>query len=179
MSSHRIPGAINNGFEEEFEHEFADPTPALEEKLAAVRRTASELLAQSPHRPSTLNVRAGDVAVEMTWDAGTAPAPAADAQSAAAAASGQLETAPATLENVVTATTVGVFYRASSPGAAPFVSEGDQVVPGQQLAIIEAMKLMLPVEADCAGRVVEVLVKDGESVEYGQPLFAIAPAEHG
>jgi acetyl-CoA carboxylase biotin carboxyl carrier protein len=70
-----------------------------------------------------------------------------------------------------------VFYRSPSPGAAAFVKEGDQVVPGQQVAIIEAMKLMLPVEADKPGRVVEVLVKDGASVEFGQPLFRLAPID--
>jgi len=68
---------------------------------------------------------------------------------------------------------VGVFYRAPQPGAAPFVTEGDYITLGQQVAIIEAMKLMIPVEADRTGRITSVLVPDGESVEYGQPLFAV------
>ncbi|MCT2586371.1 hypothetical protein JT362_24935 [Actinophytocola sp. S1-96] len=75
------------------------------------------------------------------------------------------------------AATVGTFYRAPAPGAPPFVSEGDEVSPGQQVAIIEAMKLMLPVEAERGGRVAEVLVADGEGVEYGQPLFRLASAD--
>ena len=75
----------------------------------------------------------------------------------------------------VRAPSVGVFYRAPEPGAPPFVGEGDTVRPGQQVAIVEAMKLMLPVEADRAGRVVEVLKRDGEPVEYGEVLFVLAP----
>jgi acetyl-CoA carboxylase biotin carboxyl carrier protein len=70
-----------------------------------------------------------------------------------------------------------VFYRAPSPGAPAFVNEGDEIGSGQQIAIIEAMKLMLPVEADKAGRVAEVLVEDGEAVEYGTPLFRLAAAD--
>jgi acetyl-CoA carboxylase biotin carboxyl carrier protein len=136
-----------------------------------VRQAAAELLAQSPHPPSTLSVRAGSVAVELTWDISTAPAPATPAEATAPAP------AAATGADVLTASTVGVFYRSPSPGAAPFVKEGDHVVVGQQVAIIEAMKLMLPVEADRPGKVTEVLVKDGASVEFGQPLFRITAIE--
>jgi acetyl-CoA carboxylase biotin carboxyl carrier protein len=72
--------------------------------------------------------------------------------------------------------TVGTFYRAPEPGAAPFVAEGDTVRPGQQVAIIEAMKLMIPVEAERAGEVVEFLVADRAPVEYGQPLMLLREA---
>ncbi|HEV8557379.1 MAG TPA: biotin/lipoyl-containing protein [Actinophytocola sp.] len=146
----------------------------LDDVLTSVQRTAADLLARSPHAPASLTVRAGVVAVEMTWAA--TPAPAAVA--AAAASQTVPAAAPAAaIGTVLAASTVGVFYRSPSPGAAPFVKEGDQVVPGQQVAIIEAMKLMLPVEADKPGRVVEVLVKDGASVEFGQPLFRLAPID--
>jgi acetyl-CoA carboxylase biotin carboxyl carrier protein len=74
------------------------------------------------------------------------------------------------------AETVGTFYRAPEPGAAPFVTEGDQVGPGQQVGIIEAMKLMIPVEAQRGGRVVELLVADRAPVEYGQPLMLLKEA---
>jgi acetyl-CoA carboxylase biotin carboxyl carrier protein len=76
----------------------------------------------------------------------------------------------------VTAPTVGVFYRSPEPGAPPFVSEGDVVAAGQQVAIIEAMKLMIPVEADRAGRVAAILCADADAVEYGQPLLVLAGA---
>lgn len=69
---------------------------------------------------------------------------------------------------------VGTFYRASSPTSAPFSEVGQEVKVGQVLCIIEAMKLMNQIEADKAGVIKEILVKDGSPVEYGQPLFVIA-----
>jgi acetyl-CoA carboxylase biotin carboxyl carrier protein len=69
---------------------------------------------------------------------------------------------------------VGTFYRSSSPTSAVFVEVGQEVKIGQVLCIIEAMKLMNQIEADKAGVIQEILVKDGAPVEYGQPLFVIA-----
>ena len=71
---------------------------------------------------------------------------------------------------------VGTFYRASSPTADPYVSEGDLVKEGQILCIIEAMKLMNEIESKVAGRVVNVFVENAHPVEFGQPLFLIDPA---
>jgi acetyl-CoA carboxylase biotin carboxyl carrier protein len=71
---------------------------------------------------------------------------------------------------------VGTFYRASSPTAEPYVSEGDLVKEGQILCIIEAMKLMNEIEAKAAGRIVKILVENAQPVEYGQALFLIEPA---
>ncbi|TDC72092.1 hypothetical protein E1200_00260 [Actinomadura sp. GC306] len=68
---------------------------------------------------------------------------------------------------------VGTFYSAPEPGAEPFVAVGDEVRAGQQIAILEVMKLMTPVAADRAGRVVEVLVPDGTPVEFGTGLIAV------
>ncbi|WP_343044371.1 acetyl-CoA carboxylase biotin carboxyl carrier protein, partial [Micromonospora maritima] len=79
--------------------------------------------------------------------------------------------------HVVRAPTVGVFYRAPEPGAKPFVAEGDIVQPGQQVGIVEAMKLMIPVHADAHGTVVEVLRADGAPVEYDEPLLALSPLD--
>jgi acetyl-CoA carboxylase biotin carboxyl carrier protein len=73
----------------------------------------------------------------------------------------------------VTSPIVGTFYRASTPSAAPFVSPGDFVKPGQTLCIIEAMKLMNEIESDVAGEVVKVLVENGTPVEYGERLYAV------
>jgi len=75
--------------------------------------------------------------------------------------------------HVVTAPMVGTFYRAPNPGASPFVEVGTSVKEGEALCIIEAMKLLNEIEADCAGVVKEILVENGEPVEYGQPLFVI------
>jgi acetyl-CoA carboxylase biotin carboxyl carrier protein len=69
---------------------------------------------------------------------------------------------------------VGTFYRSSSPTAPAFVEVGQEVKVGQVLCIIEAMKLMNQIEADKAGVIKEILVKDGSPVEYGQSLFIIA-----
>jgi acetyl-CoA carboxylase biotin carboxyl carrier protein len=70
---------------------------------------------------------------------------------------------------------VGTYFEAPSPGAASFVRIGDQVQAGDTLCIIEAMKMMNQIEADVAGKVVAALAKNGEPVEFGQPLFIIAP----
>ncbi|ARV61724.1 acetyl-CoA carboxylase, biotin carboxyl carrier protein [Nostocales cyanobacterium HT-58-2] len=70
---------------------------------------------------------------------------------------------------------VGTFYRAPGPGEAPFVEAGDRVKSGQTVCIIEAMKLMNEIESEVSGQVVEILVQNGEPVEYGQPLMRINP----
>ena len=75
--------------------------------------------------------------------------------------------------SLVTSPLVGVFYTAPSEDAAPFVKIGDQVKEGQVIAIVEAMKLMNEIECDCSGTVAEILVENGQAVEYGQPLFRI------
>lgn len=74
---------------------------------------------------------------------------------------------------IVKSPIVGVFYEASSPGAEPFVKAGGTVEKGQTLCIIEAMKIMNEIECEFSGKVVEILVKNEETVEYGQPLMKI------
>jgi len=93
-----------------------------------------------------------------------APAPAAQAAAAAPAARD---------EKLVTAPMVGTFYASPAPGAKSFVEVGEEVRVGQVLCIIEAMKMMNQIESERAGTVVAVLAKNGEPVEFGQPLFAI------
>ncbi|MFQ5701629.1 MAG: acetyl-CoA carboxylase biotin carboxyl carrier protein [Acidobacteriota bacterium] len=70
---------------------------------------------------------------------------------------------------------VGTFYRSPNPDADPFVESGSRVTAGQTLCIVEAMKLMNEIESDIAGEVVEILVANGQPVEYGEPLFRIRP----
>jgi acetyl-CoA carboxylase biotin carboxyl carrier protein len=145
--------------------------------LDAVRRSLLLVLESLPDPPQRLRVHAADVAIELEWPVGTGPtveaAPAAPAAPPAPVSANGAS--PTTFH--VGAPSVGAFYRAPEPGAKPFVSVGDVVRPGQQIAIVEAMKLMLPVEADRPGRVVDVLKSDGEPVEYGEPLFLLAPVE--
>ena len=76
-------------------------------------------------------------------------------------------------EHVVTAPMVGTFYASPTPGAKPFVEIGDEIKIGQVLCIIEAMKMMNQIEADRAGRITSVMARNGDPVEYGQPLFVI------
>jgi acetyl-CoA carboxylase biotin carboxyl carrier protein len=85
--------------------------------------------------------------------------------------------APATEPHLVTieAPMVGTFYRAPSPEAPPYVSEGDMVKPGQIVCIVEAMKLMNEIESRAAGRIVKVLADNAQPVEFGQPLFLVDP----
>ena len=99
-----------------------------------------------------------------------APAAAPVAAPAAAAA------APAAAEptgHIVKSPMVGTFYRSSAPGAAAFVEVGQTVKEGDTLCIIEAMKLLNEIDADKAGTITQILVENGQPVEYGQPLFVI------
>ena len=77
---------------------------------------------------------------------------------------------------IVKSPIVGTFYRASEPGAKPFAEVGEQVRKGQVLCIIEAMKLMNEINAECDGEVVKVYVENGQAVQYGERLFAVKPA---
>lgn len=98
-----------------------------------------------------------------------APMPGAEAAAAAAAPAAAIPQG-----HVVTSPMVGTFYRAPSPGADAFVQIGDTVKEGDTICIIEAMKLLNEIEADKSGVIKEVLVENGQAVEYGQPLFVIA-----
>tara|TARA_B100001094_G_scaffold89712_1_gene85696 strand:+ start:13 stop:507 length:495 start_codon:yes stop_codon:yes gene_type:complete len=73
--------------------------------------------------------------------------------------------------DVITAPLVGTFYESQKPGEPPFINVGDKIDLGQSLCIIEAMKIFNTIESDFSGEIVEILVKDGEPVEFGQPLF--------
>ena len=76
---------------------------------------------------------------------------------------------------VIKSPMVGTFYRAPAPDAPPFVEVGQDVDAGEVLCIIEAMKLMNEIKAEVAGRLVEILVENGDPIEFGQPLFTIEP----
>src|SRR6516165_1336079 len=80
---------------------------------------------------------------------------------------------PKASEHVITAPMVGTFYASPSPGAKPFVEIGDEITVGQVLCIIEAMKMMNQIEADRAGRIASVMARNGDPVEFGQPLFVV------
>ena len=97
------------------------------------------------------------------------PAPAA----AAAAPVVPIETPAAPEGYLVKSPMVGTFYRSSAPGSAPFVSLGSTIKEGETLCLIEAMKLLNEIEADISGVITQILVENGQPIEYGQPLFVI------
>ena len=101
------------------------------------------------------------------------PQAAAPAPAVAPAAPAAAPVPAAKTDHTVTAPMVGTFYSAATPGAKPFVDIGSEVNVGDTLCIIEAMKMMNQIESDKAGRVTAVLVKNGDPVEFGQPLFII------
>ena len=96
-------------------------------------------------------------------------APASPAKPATAAG----EHKPRNDDQTITSPMVGTYYSASAPGAKSFVEIGQEIKVGQILCIIEAMKMMNQIESDKAGRVTAILAKNGEPVEFGQPLFII------
>ncbi len=109
-------------------------------------------------------------AMPPQFNYGAPPPPAQAQQSAPAAAS---NAAPAANQHEVKSPIVGTMYRAPSPDADQYVQVGQHVDVGTTLCIIEAMKLMNEIESDAAGKIVKILVENGQPVEYGQTLFII------
>jgi acetyl-CoA carboxylase biotin carboxyl carrier protein len=116
----------------------------------------------------------GAAAAPVTYAVAPAAAPLA-APVAAAAVSAEVATAVAAepAGHTVKSPMVGTFYRASAPGAKPFKDVGDTVKEGETICIVEAMKILNEIEADKSGTVTQILVQNGQAVEYGQPLFVI------
>ncbi|MCB1161419.1 MAG: acetyl-CoA carboxylase biotin carboxyl carrier protein [Candidatus Krumholzibacteriia bacterium] len=134
----------------------------LEENAGIVEIEMSSFLGGHRVRVS----RRGETAAPAVAPAAPAPVSAGGAAAAPAPqADGDL--------HVIKAPMVGTFYTAPNPDADPFVSEGSKVTPGTVLCIVEAMKLMNEIESDVSGVVREILVENGQAVEFGQPLFRV------
>lgn len=124
--------------------------------------------------PAVIPAAPGAVPAAQGTTPGTpsaAPAPSAEAPAAGEVSATGADALPS--GNVVKSPLVGTFYAAPAEDAEPFVKVGDSVKEGQVLAIVEAMKLMNEIESDFTGTVAEILVENGEAVEFGQPLFVI------
>jgi acetyl-CoA carboxylase biotin carboxyl carrier protein len=127
------------------------------------------------------SVEAGGTKIEIERAMATGGAPAAVVAAPGGAAAAPAPAASADGDaaqdgrHPVVAPLVGTFYRAPTPGAKPFVEEGDVVDEGQTVAIVEAMKLMNHVKSDRAGKVAEILCTDGDWVEFEQPLIYLEP----
>ena len=116
-----------------------------------------------PAYPQFMHVAAPTAAPAQIEAAAKAPAPAAESAPAK----------PKPNEHVITAPMVGTFYASPSPGAKAFIEIGDEIKVGQVLCIIEAMKMMNQIEADKAGKVTSIMARNGDPVEFGQPLFVV------
>ncbi|HUL18193.1 MAG TPA: acetyl-CoA carboxylase biotin carboxyl carrier protein [Steroidobacteraceae bacterium] len=128
-----------------------------------------------------IEIKEGEEAVRISrMPVGTAtpmaPQPAAAVMPLAAAPAPVAEAPapkPKSNEHVITAPMVGTFYACPSPGAKAFVEIGDEIKVGQVLCIIEAMKMMNQIEADKSGRIASIMARNGDPVEFGQPLFVV------
>jgi acetyl-CoA carboxylase biotin carboxyl carrier protein len=138
------------------------------------------------HGVTEVNLRNGDEqwrllrgpaeVVQMMPQQASAAPPAMAAPAPAPAPSGGESATPAAPEGpVITAPTVGTFYSSPSPDDPAFVKTGAKVSPDTTVCLIEAMKVFNPIEAEVSGTIVEILVKDGDAVEFGQPLFRYQP----
>ena len=146
--------------------------------LDTVCRGAVRLLNAAPGI-TRVHVRSGEASVELERGV-AAPAdgtPVGAAAAPAEPATDEAEPGQPPAGEQVRAPMVGTFYRAPGPGEPPYVSVGDVLGPGQQIGILEAMKLMNPVESTARGRVAEILVPDGAPVEYDQPLLRLVSVE--
>jgi acetyl-CoA carboxylase biotin carboxyl carrier protein len=161
------------------------PTVQLAQQLASIvdAHSLTELVMDTPELTLTLRKgRVGEpmsaaqaVALPVAMPAAGAPAPLAPSSNAARSQTVPPAARPEPDHHVVTSPFVGTFYRSPSPDADPYVVEGQRIEKGQVLCIVEAMKLMNEIEADQGGVIAAVLVQNAQPVEYGQPLFKIAP----
>ncbi|WP_394763610.1 acetyl-CoA carboxylase biotin carboxyl carrier protein [Phenylobacterium sp.] len=154
----------------------ADPIDArLVRRLADILTETGLSEIEVEHSGLKIRVAKTFAAAPQQFAYAPAPAPMAPAPVAAAAASASAEAAaPARASgDVVKSPMVGSVYLQPEPGSELFVKVGDTVVAGQTLMIIEAMKTMNPIPAPKAGKIVEILVEDGQPVEFGEPLAVI------
>lgn len=143
----------------------------IKEFIAVLENSSLSVLELQNENGSKIRLEKPQAVVQTAAQAVSAvqPAPAAQGVSAQAAPSASaVDTGKA-----INAPIVGVFYAAPSPDAQPYVSVGKQVKKGDTVCIIEAMKCMNEIQAEEDGEIVEIIAKDGELVEYGQPLFKI------
>ena len=143
-----------------------------------------ELLSRSD--VDTIEIRKWTTTIRVSKSAGVGPAPAVSYQAAPSPVvgppglgggegAGQEHVAPASDLVEIKAPMVGTYYAQPEPGVEPYVQVGSRIKPGQTLCIIEAMKIMNPIESEISGVIREVAVKDATPVEFGQALFKVDP----
>jgi acetyl-CoA carboxylase biotin carboxyl carrier protein len=135
---------------------------------------SEEDIAEFEHEAQGVRIKIVRGARFAAAPAATLQAPAPGASTAPPASQNGAETPSDSMD--VTSPFVGTFYRSPSPDAPTFVDVGSVVRVGQTLCIVEAMKLMNEIEAECSGTVVEIFAQTGKAVEFGQKLFRIKKA---
>jgi acetyl-CoA carboxylase biotin carboxyl carrier protein len=142
------------------EHDIAEFELERDNVKLRLRKNAAGHWSAAPVAPQGHSAPSMPAAASPATDPAGVPAPADEALDLA----------------VVKSPIVGTFYRAPEPGAKPYADVGDTVRKGQVLCIIEAMKLMNEINAECDGEVVKCYVENGQAVQYGERLFAIKPS---
>lgn len=146
----------------------SEPGPPDPEQVADLVQSLATVMRQSSI--TELDLDLGDVSVRLRR-----PAPDHDGGEMRLDNQPVATTESTSPEILITAPMIGTFYAASTPGAQPFVVEGDEVYVGQTIGIIEAMKIMNEIEAEITGVIREVCVEDAQPVEFGQVLFRVDP----
>jgi acetyl-CoA carboxylase biotin carboxyl carrier protein len=139
-----------------------------------IENEGTRLLIRKPGKTEVVTVQAAAPAVQAIAPAPVAAVSQAPVPAGAAPAAAPASPAQDNLHKIVSPM-VGTFYAAPSPEAGPFVQKGSRVSDKTVVCILEAMKLMNEIEAEVRGEIVEVLVENGQLVEFGQPLFLVKP----
>jgi acetyl-CoA carboxylase biotin carboxyl carrier protein len=158
-------------------------SPSPNQDIFDVRRIRRLVELMKEHDLSEIDLREGELRIQLrrgsepvvtagaargATPAAAAPAPAAEAPSAAASAKADDDAFA-----VIKSPMVGTFYAAPDPDSSPYVKVGDHVGPETTVCIVEAMKVFNQIPAEVSGRIVAVLAENGQSVEFGQPLFKV------
>jgi acetyl-CoA carboxylase biotin carboxyl carrier protein len=144
----------------------AEPVPTAPERVADLVQSLAAVMRQSSI--TELDLDLGDVSLRLRR-----PTSDHDGGEMRLESQSLTSTEPDPPEVLITAPMIGTFYAAATPGAQPFVAEGDEIYIGQTIGIIEAMKIMNEIAADRAGVVEAILVGNGQPVEYGSPLMRL------
>ena len=150
-----------------------------------VRRVRKFIELMNEHDLAEIDLRQADQRIrlrrgpEVVTVAGAVPSLTTPAAAATSPKAGG-ETAPAAAGEdanalLIRSPMVGTFYAAASPDSPPFVKVGDQVGPESTVCVVEAMKVFNEIPAECSGKIAAMLATNGQSVEYGQPLFRVSP----
>lgn len=165
---------------------MADPNPQGQQDVFDVRKIRRLVELMREHELSEMDLRQGETRIQIRRgslpvvttsgrSSAAQPAPAAVAAEPSPAAAAPPKPAPAEDANtaLIRSPMVGTFYSAPDPDSSPYVKVGDIVGPETTVCIVEAMKVFNEIQAEAAGKIVAVLVGNGEPVEFGQPLFKL------